>query len=285
MSDAECIAFLQWALPRLDLYWPGFRKVHAQVCKRIKGRMDELELPPSFAAYRARLEADPQEWCVLDACCHISISRFFRDRGVFETLSERLLPELARDAEREGRDILCWSAGCASGEEPYTLKLVWDLSVAHAFPGVALSIVATDVDADLIERARAGLFPAGSLKELPPHLMEQGFARHEQQFSVRERHREGVSFVLQDLRVEAPTERFDLILCRNTAFTYFAPPLQRIVLVQLLERLRSGGYLVLGKHERLPEDVDELAARRGEPIYKRVGIARQNEGLKTKPRL
>ena len=75
MSDADCTAFLQWALPRLNLRWPGFRKVHRQVCKRLKRRMSELQLT-DFAAYRARLEADPAEWQILDQSCHITISRF-----------------------------------------------------------------------------------------------------------------------------------------------------------------------------------------------------------------
>ncbi|HEY7242812.1 MAG TPA: hypothetical protein VH678_02890 [Xanthobacteraceae bacterium] len=82
MDGEDCTAFLQWALPRRNLRWRGFRKVRAQVCKRLKRRMRELGVP-GFAAYRARLEADPGEWRVFDECCHITISRFFRDRGVY----------------------------------------------------------------------------------------------------------------------------------------------------------------------------------------------------------
>jgi chemotaxis protein methyltransferase CheR len=257
MSDVDCVAFLQWALPRLDMRWAGFRKVRGQVCKRIKRRMRQLGLD-EFSAYRERLEAEPQEWLILDGLCHITISRFFRDRGVFETVRRLLLAEIAGNAERHGREARCWSAGCASGEEPYTVKILWDLDIARSFPGVPLSIVATDVDEFMLERARQGCFEPGSLHELPPHFVTRAFDRIGDRFCIRSRHREGVRFLLQDLRSELPSGLFDLVLCRNVAFTYFALPLQKQVCRHILERLRPGGYFAIGTHEHLPEDLPQL---------------------------
>ena len=80
MHDPDCTAFLQWALPRLDLRWAGFRRVRTQVCKRLKRRMHLLGLP-GFVAYRDRLEADPDEWRVVDDCCRITNARFFATGG------------------------------------------------------------------------------------------------------------------------------------------------------------------------------------------------------------
>jgi chemotaxis protein methyltransferase CheR len=97
MADAECVAFLQEALPRLGLRWRGFRKVHGQVCKRLRRRMKALGIE-GFAAYRQRLDTDPQEWTALDALCHITISRFFRDKSIFEVLERRALPDIAARA-------------------------------------------------------------------------------------------------------------------------------------------------------------------------------------------
>jgi chemotaxis protein methyltransferase CheR len=259
MRDADCIAFLQWALPRLDLRWQGFRKVHGQVCKRLKRRMKELGLE-DFAAYREKLAADPGEWTIFDDLCHITISRFFRDSRVFEALSERVLPEIAARAAKEKRAARFWSAGCASGEEPYTLKIIWDLAVASDFPGIKCSVIATDVDDAVLERARKGCYSKGSLRELPEAFVAQGFERSGSLFCVRPRHREGVSFLYQDLRSEAPDGPFDLILCRNVAFTYFEPPLQQKVLTRLLEHLSVPGYLVLGADERLPQETPCLVA-------------------------
>jgi chemotaxis protein methyltransferase CheR len=261
MADADCVAFLKWALPCLGLRWQGFRKVHRQVCKRLRRRMKELGLQ-GFFAYRDHLAANPDEWAVLDGMCHITVSRFFRDSRVFEALSQRVLPEIAARAAQEQREARFWSAGCASGEEPYTLKIVWDLAVANR---VRCSIVATDVDDIMLARALKGCYAKGSLRELPEVFITEGFDRFDNVFCIRPQHREGVSFLRQDLRAEAPNGPFDLILCRNVAFTYFEAPLQRQVLRCLVEHLASPGYLVIGVQERLPEELDGLVPLPGAP--------------------
>ena len=132
--------------------------------------MHDLQLA-DFAAYRARLEDDRSEWEVVDRCCHITISRFFRDRGVFEALRRRVLSDIAARARQEGRAAQIWSAGCAAGEEPYTLKILWDVEIASLCPDVPLIIVATDIDEIMSARAQEGCFAATSLRELPPHLI------------------------------------------------------------------------------------------------------------------
>jgi chemotaxis protein methyltransferase CheR len=144
MKDADCVRFLQWLLPQQRLRWPGFRKVRRQVCKRIDRRLVELGLA-DVDAYQDWISAHPDELAVLDGCCQITISRFYRDRGVFDHLRETLLFELATAALAGGRDeVRCWSAGCASGEEPYTVNVIWKHDVAPRAPGLALKVVATD---------------------------------------------------------------------------------------------------------------------------------------------
>jgi chemotaxis protein methyltransferase CheR len=269
MNDTDCTAFLQWALPQLELRWPGFRKVRRQVCKRLRKRMGDLGLA-DFAAYRARLAADPAEWQVLDECCHITISRFFRDRGVFEALRGRVLPDIAARAGLEQRVARVWSAGCASGEEPYTLKILWSLEVAKLWPGVPLSIVATDVDETMLARAREACFKPTSLHELPAQIVEQAFERAGPLFCVKPMHREGIDFLYQDIRSQAPAALFDLILCRYVAFTYFAPPLQQKVLDRLVDRLLPRGYLAIGTHERLPEGATLTPLAGAPQIFKKA---------------
>jgi chemotaxis protein methyltransferase CheR len=235
--------------------------------------MRELQLA-DLAGYRARLEADAAEWHVFDACCHITISRFFRDKGVFGDLGRQVLPDIAARAEREQRDARVWSAGCASGEEPYTLKILWDLEVAPSRPSVGLSIVATDVDAGMLARARRGCFAPTSLRELPPHLVGRAFDRVGRLLCIQPRYRQGIDFVPQDMRSEAPGWRFDLVLCRYVAFTYFTLALQDEVLQRILERLRAEGYLVIGTHERLPADgLPSLAG--GPHIFRKTGVKRR----------
>lgn len=270
MSDTECIAFLQWALPKLNLRWAGFRKVHRQVCKRLKRRMSDLHIA-DLTAYRARLEADPAEWRALDECCHVTISRFFREKRVFEVLRTCVLPEIAARAGREGRPACMWSAGCASGEEPFTLKILWDLEVMNSRPGgVPLSIIATDADAAMLARARKACFAASSLRELPPPLIEQAFDRTGPRYCVKPQYRDGIGFLHQDLRSDTPAGPFDLILCRYAAFTYFAPLLQKQVLLRFLELLLPDGYLAIGGDEQLPVDCAALVPlARAPQIFKK----------------
>ena len=239
MTDEECVGFLQWALPRLGLSWPGFRKVRRQVCRRIARRLDDLGLADA-AAYRQYLEGFPDEWTQLDGLCRITISRFWRDRGVFDALRDVVLPAL-------GPTVTCWSAGCASGEEPYSLVL------AAAEAGVTVEVLATDVDPVLLERAEKACYPESSLRDLPERIRVAAF----DDGCLKRVHRTPVSVGLHDVRNDPPPEPFDLVLCRNLAFTYFAEDSQRSVAERLHTSLRPGGALVVGSHERPPEGTFE----------------------------
>src|SRR5574341_1404341 len=127
MRDPDCVAFLQWVLPRLRLRWPGFRRVRRQVCKRLDRRLRELGLS-GLPEYRSYLEAYPSEWAGLDRLCWISISRFYRDKAVFQCLEREVLPQLAERASAGGEgEFRCWSVGCAAGEEAYTMAILWKL--------------------------------------------------------------------------------------------------------------------------------------------------------------
>jgi chemotaxis protein methyltransferase CheR len=252
MRDAECVEFLQWALPRLRLRWPGFRKVRRQVCRRIDRRLRELGLP-GIDAYRANLEANPQEWARLDELCHVTISRFYRDRSVFDFLQQAVLPPLASCAAERGTPLEAWSAGCASGEEAYTVALIWRLTLARDFPAATLHVLATDVDEAMLRRARAAEYPASGLRELPPTWREEAFVREDGRFRLRPEYRRSVTLGRHDLRDAPPSGPFDLVLCRNAAFTYFELELQQRVASGLAACLRPMGGLVVGAHERLPD--------------------------------
>jgi chemotaxis protein methyltransferase CheR len=154
---------------------------------------------------------------------NVTISRFNRDRGVFTYLRDHVLQPGMR----------VWSAGCASGEEPYTLALLCD----------GLDILATDVEPELLRRAEAARYPPSALRELPDR---EAFADG----VLAERYRRHVTFALHDIRDDPPPGPFDLVLCRNVAFTYFDEATQRDV----LRRIASvTNLLVIGAHERLPD--------------------------------
>jgi chemotaxis protein methyltransferase CheR len=258
MQDRECVGFLQWALPRLQRPWAGFRKVRNQLCRRIERRWRVLGLADA-AAYRAYLESHPDEWQHLDALCPITISCFYRDTAMWDSLAADVLPELAhRAVARNARTLHAASIGCASGEEPYTLMLAWHFALAPRFPMLQPEITATDVVEPVLERARIGCYAASSLKLLPAAWREHAFECVGEQWCLRTRFRDGVTFMRQDMRDALPDLQFDLILCRNLLFTYFDVPTQREALARLLAHLRPGGALVVGRREVLPVEVTPL---------------------------
>lgn len=258
MQDPEGIQFLQWGLPRMGLRWQGFRKVRKRVYRRIARRMQELGLA-NLSAYRSHLDTHAEEWAILDGLCRIPISRFYRDRGVFQHLEGEVLPELGTLAVARGEtELACWSIGCAAGEEPYTLAIVWRLGPGRRVPDLGLRILATDVDPDGLARARGGCYARSSLKDLPPAYFERAFAPTARGWFLGEPYRQGVTFVEQDVRRAAPPGPFHLVLCRYVAFTYFDEGRQRDVLRTIIERLAPGGALVIGSIESLPDGVPGL---------------------------
>lgn len=242
--------FLQQIAPRLRLRLKGFRKVRRQVFRRIKQRTSDLGLS-DLDAYWQYLNRHPQEWQVLAVLCRVTITRFYRDRGLWDFLTESVVPQVSR----------CWSAGCASGEEAYTVAL----SARLGHRGAPVEVVGTDIDEHLLARARAGRYPAGVLRELPREWRETAFTEGVLGSSFRE----GVSFYRSDLRAEVAPGPFDLVLCRNMVFTYFAPALQREVLQRMCSVMTPRSYLVLGCHERLPEGTPFEVVHSHHRVYRR----------------
>ena len=236
-DDRELVEFLQWALPRLRLRWAGMRRVRGQVRKRIARRIHDLEVG-DLAGYRARLISDDSEWDRLDALCRITISRFYRDRIVFDRVRELL---------RSVGSARCWSAGCASGEEPYTLALI------GAFDHLGLDILATEADPRLLVRAALATYADSSLRELPTGWSARAFIAGQ----LRPELRQAVRFLKQDIRDAMPEGPFELILCRNLVFTYFEPRLQHELMPRLRDRLSA----------ELPRRLSEVTVKYIDPSY------------------
>ena len=237
---------------------------------RVDRRRAELQLA-SVDAYRAYLAADPSEWARLDAMCRIPISRFFRDRAVFERLGRDVLPILADARRSRGESTLrAWSAGCASGEELYSLKLLWEFELRARYPDLTLEIVATDAEPHMLERARRARYGASSLRDLPAGWIDRGFRCFDGEHELRPELATGIELRCEDIRDRCPAGPFDLVLCRNLVLTYFEVALQRRIMRAMCDRLRPGGALVIGIHEQLPSDLAGLAPWPGaRAIYRR----------------
>lgn len=219
---------------------------------------------------------------MLDGFCRVTISRFYRDRHAFDALRDFVLPDLARRARERGAParLRFWSSGCASGEEPYTLSLLFRLELEGRFPGMSVAILATDVDPLLLDRARRAVYPESSLRDLPNGWKERAFTvvgPEGNELALDPRFREGVELRLQDVRRDVPEGRFDLVMCRNLVFTYFDPSLQREIQENLLEKIVPGGAFVVGEREEpLDFGLEPWIARSG--IYRRRMEGPVNEG-------
>lgn len=251
MEDNQYVKFLQWALPRLNMRWRGFRKVRRQVRKRVEKRIAELKLP-NLEAYQEYLEGNTDEWLVLDSFCRITISRFYRDRVVFDYLGSDIFPVLASLFQKEISTIRVWSAGCASGEETYTVAILWHFLISPQFPSLKLEIVASDVDPVMIERGKVACYRLSSLRSLPTEWLVKAFDQRNDEYLLKQHFKEGVTFSHMDIRKEVPDGLFHIVFCRNLAFTYFDTGLQQSVLRMLYDTIASGGVLITGTHERIP---------------------------------
>lgn len=243
MDDDELAALLACRGLRLPRHLRGTAR------KRLRARLADLGLD-SLEEYREYLRAHPDEGSTFDAMCRVTISRFYRDSAVFDALAPMLRP---------GARV--WSAGCASGEEAYT--------VAILEPNA--EILATDADERVLDRARRGCYPRGCLRELRAPLRDRAFVRRSDEASdycIRDEYRRNVTFRREDLRETMPGGPFDIILCRNLAFTYFDEATQRRIAEELMARLADGGVLVVGAREALPEGV---VLREGVRVLAREG--------------
>ncbi|MBM4308470.1 MAG: protein-glutamate O-methyltransferase CheR [Deltaproteobacteria bacterium] len=217
--------------------------------RKVERRHAQLGLL-DFETYLTRIKSDPAEQVYLSTLLTVTISRFFRDKEIFDTLETSILPATLRN--REKSDLNIWSIGCASGEEPYSLSLLWKEKYEKDFPRTRLSILATDIDEGMIERAKKGRYKKSSLREVPDSIIKRYFRIENQFYVVEQTIRESVEFRKQNILEEEPISGMDIVFCRNLAFTYFSKESQIKVLRKIAASLNGKGYLVIGKDESLP---------------------------------
>lgn len=228
-----------------------FRPYKISTVLRRIGRRMTVTHNPTIRDYADYLDVHPQEIGELVQALLINVTKFFRDPESFDYLRKVVLPPLLTQARVHDRVLRFWSAGCSSGEEPYSLAmLVADLLGAE-LPQWSIKIFATDLDDAAIAFARLGVYPENLLKDIPQEYRERFFERSDQTYRITKTLRQMVIFGQQDLSRSAPFPRVDLVLCRNVLI-YFTPDLQDYVLNQFAFSLRpNSGYLFLGKAENI----------------------------------
>lgn len=235
-----------------------FRQYHQGVIKRkiaMRMRVNKLE---SYPEYGRLLTKRPEEFNKLleDLC--INVSEFFRDREVWVTV-KYLLENLIKQKKLKAESSLrFWSAGCANGEEPYSLAILLQ-EISRAEPqGVKLELAATDIDKKALLTAQAGVYPKENLKNVTAKELKSYFiALDDGRYQAKNEIRDMVKFQYLDLIRDDIIREADVVICRNV-FIYFKRSLQEQLLMKFHRALKAGGYLIMGRSETLLDEAKEI---------------------------
>lgn len=245
-TDPGWVGLLTYLLNSRGFDFNGYKP--ASLARRIRKRIEAVGAK-SFAGYQNYLEAHPSEFATLFNTILINVTSFFRDPAAWDVVRIKAIPEIVA-ANAPGDSIRAWSAGCATGEEAYTIAMIMaeELGIDHYRERV--KIYATDVDEEALNTARHAVYNERQVESVPPDLLDKYFEEVDGLFFVRKDLRRNVIFGRHDLINDPPISRIDLLSCRNTLM-YLNSDTQARVLAQLHFALNEGGFLLLGRAETL----------------------------------
>jgi two-component system, chemotaxis family, CheB/CheR fusion protein len=252
-NDEAFEALLRYLRDSRGFDFTGYKRT--SLMRRVRHRMDQAGYD-TFEEYLDVLQASSDEFAALFNTILINVTDFFRDPDAWEFLSREVVPSML--AERGPDDpIRVWSAGCASGQEAYTLAIVLAEALGADAFRQRVKIYATDVDEDALTEARAASYDAKAIDSVPQELLERYFENGSGRYVFRNDLRRAVIFGRNDLVKDAPISRVDLLVCRN-ALMYLNAETQRVVLGRLHFALAPNGYLFLGHAEMLLSHTDRF---------------------------
>jgi two-component system CheB/CheR fusion protein len=216
--------------------------------RRIEKRMKVNKIE-EIADYSRFLQANPGEVSLLVREFFIGVSSFFRDRDAFDILENSVIPSLIARQPSNGI-IRIWVPGCSTGEEAYSLAMVFQNQINLLGANVKIQIFATDLDGDAIERARRGVFPESIIMDVAPENLAKYFHHIEGGFKVRETIRECIVFAPHNVITDPPFSKIDFISCRNVLI-YILPEIQQRILRTFHYVLNQDGVLFLGPSENI----------------------------------
>jgi two-component system, chemotaxis family, CheB/CheR fusion protein len=240
------------------------------IVRRIQRRM-AVTNQRTLADYQDYLKENPDEYNVLVTSFLIKVTEFFRDPEVFDYFRDGGLEPILKPARERG-ELRVWSAGCATGEEAYSLAILITELLGDDLGRMNVRVFGTDLDEDAVSFARRGIYPASAVAKLPHELVDTYFVRrNDNEVEVRKSIRSLVVFGQHDLGQRSPFPRIDLTLCRNVLI-YFTAELQRRSLQLFAFALRNGGFLVLGKAETVSPLTEFFTVEQSNlKVYRRVG--------------
>ncbi len=230
------------------------RQYRAPTLKRRLERRLLATKSKSYDEYLFLLKKDSSESHKFLDDLSINVSDFFRDRRIFITLKEKILPNLLEEISANGgKRIRIWSIGCAKGQESYSMAMILKDTVENEKKELEISIHATDINKALLKHASKGLYQKKEMKNVPKKYLDKYFEKmSESEFQTKDNIRKLIKFRQHNIISENISGKFHLILCRNL-FIFFTPELQKRTFIKIHTSLKKDGILVLGTAET-PKD-------------------------------
>ena len=240
----EFEALLEYIKASRNFDFSGYKR--STLTRRVSKRMQSVGIG-DYAEYTDYLQVHPEELSQLFTTVLINVTKFFRDPPAWHYLTTSVIPRIVAAKEAD-EPIRVWSIGCASGEEPYTLAMIFAEDLGFEQFRDRVKIYATDVDEEALAQARQAVYGAKELEEIPTGYRERYFEPANGSYAFRKDYRRAVIFGRHDLMQDPPISKIDLLVCRNTLI-YFNAEAQRTILSRFQFALNDGGILFLGKSE------------------------------------
>ena len=225
-----------------------FREYKETTLTRRLSRRLNAQHVKTYAEYARVLDSNPSEYDKLFDDLTINVTSFFRDEAAFKALEERVLPAIIEKNKGMHRSLNIWSAGCATGAEPYSIAMLLCELLGTGITRWKVSLIATDIDTKALQHAQEGLFGQKGVEGVRPAWLEKYFVPEKNSFRVRSAVRDMVTFAVHNLVSDPPYQNLDLVVCRNVLI-YFTSKLQNRVLKGFHNGLSQEGFLLLGKAE------------------------------------
>ncbi len=245
--------------------------------RRVERRMAMVAIAgDNMKRYLELLRGDADELELLAKDLLINVTSFFRDPKIFDELAEKIVPDLIRDRAPD-QPLRIWVAGCSTGEEAYSIAIVFREQIAAAKLNIKLQVFASDIDPDAVASAREGLYPEAIAAEVSAERLARFFVKENHFYRISPALRAMVVFTVQDVLADPPFSRLDLISCRNLLI-YLRPEAQQKVISLFHFALRQRGVLLLGNSETIGDlkgrfEVISKSAR----LYRHIGHKRPGE--------
>lgn len=246
-TDTAFEALLHYIRQERGFDFTGYKR--SSLIRRLRLRMQTVQIE-HFSDYIAYLKVHPEEFVFLFNTIEINYTSFFRDAEAWKYITDKIIRRIIV-GKSESDPIRAWSAGCASGEETYTLAMLLAEALGVEQFQSRVKVYATDVDEEAINQARLGSYLSSKVVDIPPTLLERYFERASESYVFRKDLRRSILFCRHNMIQDAPMSKIDLLVCRN-ALIYFNIESQTRALARFHFSLKESGSLFLGKAEMLP---------------------------------